>query len=426
MADSFSRGSLYSLADFYFNDSDNVLAPAADFLAWRKETRWATSLFEPCLTGPAVPRTGLDLETGGRPVINLASYNYLGLTKHPHVVRSAQAALEEFGTGACGSPILSGRNRLHRELDKRLAAFLRRDAVMVFNSGFGGALGSISGLLRKGDVAIIDSKVHISLMDGVKLAQAKLQTFDHNDPKSLDAALSKEKARRRLVIIEGVYSMDGDMADLPSLLPVAESHGVGVLMDEAHSILTCGEHGRGAAEHFGMESSISLQYGTFSKAFAGVGGFLAGDASLLEYLRLYSDPYLFSCALPPSVVGGLLGALDVVENHPELRCRLHENTAYFRSQLHAMGVSTGESTSQVVPLIVGEDRVLLYELGHEMRRRGLFLAPVDYPSVAQDQVRFRASITAAHTREDLDQSLQIIEDTLARSLRQKGLLRKVG
>lgn len=424
--DSLQRGSLYSLADFYFTDSAQVLEAPTDFLAWRKQTEWATSLFEPCLATAAVPRASLFLDQSTHPVINLTSYNYLGLTTHPHVVARAQQALAEFGTGACGSPILSGKNRLHRELDQRLARFLLRDGVLVFNSGFGGALGTVSGLLRKGDAAVVDSKVHMSLMDGIRLSQAKLHMFEHNDPVSLDAALQQEKGRRRLVILEGIYSMDGDLADLPSLVPIIKAHGAGLLLDEAHSILVCGENGRGAAEHYALEDSIGLQYGTFSKAFAGVGGFLAGSPGTLDYLRCYANPYVFSCALPPSVAGGLLGVLDVLEGGAgvALRGRLQENAAYFRAQLHSLGVSTGESNSQVVPLIVGEDRALLYDLGHEMRRRGLFLAPVDYPSVAQDQVRFRASVTAAHSREDLDQALQIIEDTLVRSLRLKGLLRK--
>jgi glycine C-acetyltransferase len=418
------RGSLYSLADFYFSDSNNVLEPPSDFVAWRRQTQWATSLYEPCLASAAVPQARLDDGLGTHCVLNFASYNYLGLATHSNVIRRAQEALLEFGTGACGSPMLSGRTRLHRQLDDRLSAFLGRPAAMVFNSGFGGALGAVSGLLRKGDAAVVDSKVHISLLDGIRLSQAKMLVFEHNDPRSLDAALEKEKGRRRLIVVEGIYSMDGDMADLPALLPVAETHGVGILVDEAHSILICGERGRGIGEHFGLEAKIDLQYGTFSKAFAGLGGFLAGATETLDYLRCYANPYGFSCALPPSVVGGLLGALDVIESDPSLRRRIHDNAAYFRSQLHSLGVSTGESCSQVVPLIVGEDRALLYDLGHEMRRKGLFLAPVDYPSVAQDQVRFRASITAAHTREDLDRALEIIEDTLVRALRQRGLLRK--
>ena len=407
----------FSLADFFLGEGDDPLIPPEDFIRWRQETAWATSLYEPALSSAPGPRTAL--ETGGapRPVINLSSYNYLGLVNHPETIAAGQAALAEFGTGACGSPILSGMTRLHRRLETRLSEFLRRDATMLFNSGFGGAMGSLAGCLRKGDVAVIDSKSHFSLIAGVTLSQARLQVFDHNDPQSLDQVLSREKGRRRLVIVEGVYSMDGDMAQLPALLEVAQAHRVSVFIDEAHSILTCGPNGRGALEHFGLEDRVGLQYGTFSKAFAGVGGFVSGRRETIDYLRFYSTPYGYSCALPPSVVASLLAGLEVATRDHTLRERLWGNAGYFRTQLHGLGLSTGESTTQVIPIIIGDDRTLLYELGHLMRERGLFLAPVDYPSVPQDQVRFRASICAAHSREDLDEALNIIEDTIVRRLK---------
>jgi glycine C-acetyltransferase len=313
--------------------------------------------------------------------------------------------------------MLSGMTDLHRRLEARLSEFLGREAAMLFNSGFGGAMGSLAGCLRRGDVAVIDSKAHFSLIAGVTLSQAKLQNFAHNDPGSLDDVLTRERGKRRLVVVEGVYSMDGDMANLPALVEVAERHRVGILIDEAHSILTCGPHGRGVLEHFGLSGWAGLQYGTFSKAFAGVGGFVSGRRETIDYLRLYSTPYGFSCALPPAVVAGLLAGLEVAARDHALRERLWANADYFRAQLRALGLNTGESTTYVVPIIIGEDRPLLYELGHLMRERGLFLAPVDYPSVPHDQVRFRASVTAAHTREDLDEALNIIEDTVVSGLR---------
>jgi glycine C-acetyltransferase len=350
-------------------------------------------------------------------VINLSSYNYLGLVKHPATIAAAQEALAEFGTGACGSPMLSGMTRLHRRLEARLQEFLGREAAMLFNSGFGGAMGSLAGCLRKGDVAVIDSKAHLSLIAGVTLSQAKLRTFGHNDPGALDEALAREAGRRRLVILEGVYSMDGDMADLPALVEVAQQHKASIFIDEAHSILTCGPNGRGVSEHFGLGERIGLQYGTFSKAFAGMGGFVSGRRETIDYLRLYSTPYGFSCALPPSVVAALLAGLEVATRDHTLRERLWVNADYFRAQLRTLSLNIGDSTTYVVPIIIGDNRALLYELGHLMRERGLFLAPVDYPSVPQDQVRFRAAVTAAHTREDLDEALNIIEDTVVRRLR---------
>ena len=407
-----------SLADFLFSEGPDPSVPPEEFTRWRQATAWATSLYEPSLLGPPVPRTQLEVAGTARPIINLSSYNYLGLAAHPETIAAAQEALATYGTGACGSPILSGMSELHHRLERRMSEFLGRESTMLFSSGFGGALGSLSGLLRKGDVAILDSDVHFSLIDGARLSKARLELFDHNDPASLDAALERWKDSRRLVVVEGVYSMNGDMAELPALLEVAEAHGVGILIDEAHSTLVCGARGRGVAEHFGVEDRIRLTYGTFSKAFAGLGGFLSGPRETLDYLRFYANPYGFSCALPPSVVAALLCALDIATRDDSLRHRVRDNAEYFRAGIRGLGLSVGASTTHVVPIVIGDNRHLLYELGHEMLARGLFLAPVDYPSVPQDQVRFRAAVTAAHTRADLDEALNIIADTIVPRLRQ--------
>jgi glycine C-acetyltransferase len=408
---------LLSLADFYIGDSDDPLVPPEGFTRWREETRRAASLYERSLLGAPTPRTEVEVDGRRHAVLNLSSYNYLGLVTHAETIAAAQDALAGYGTGACGSPLLSGMTDLHRTLEAELGDFLGKTTTMLFNSGFGGALGSLSGLLRKGDVAVLDSRSHLSLLDGAKLSRAQVRTFAHNDPDSLDQVLTLGTGRRQLVVVEGVYSMDGDMADLPALLDVAERHGVRMIVDEAHSILTCGPGGRGVVEHFGVEDRVALRYGTFSKAFAGTGGFLAGPRDTLDYLRLYADSYGFSCALPPSVVAAVLAGLRVATRDDTTRQRLWDNAAYFRTGLAGLGVDTGESTTHVVPIIIGSDRALLYELGHEMLDRGLFLAPVDYPSVPQDRVRFRASITAAHSRADLDEALTIIADTVVPRLR---------
>lgn len=409
----------FSLADFYLGDSDSAdpSVPPADFTAWRRATTWATELYEPALCTAPVPRAALDTADGPRAAINLTSYNYLGLATHPTVVAAAADALTAFGTGACGSPLLSGKTALHRQFERELAAFLQRDAVMLFNSGFSGALGSLAGLLRKDDVAVMDAKSHVSLVDGARLSGARVATFEHNRPDDLARVLRGTTGKRRIVVVEGVYSMDGDKAPLADIVAVADEHGVPVLVDEAHSILTCGATGRGIVEESGVDDRVRLQYGTFSKAFAGIGGFVAGPSDTIDYLRCYASSYGFSCALPAATVGGLLAALRVSNEHPELRARLWDNAAYFRNGVQSLGIATGESETYVVPLVVGPHRRLLYELGNELRRRGLFLAPVDYPSVPQDQVRFRASITAAHTRADLDEALNILETVMVPALR---------
>jgi glycine C-acetyltransferase len=313
--------------------------------------------------------------------------------------------------GACGSPTLSGMTDLHRLLEKRMAEFLGYEDAMLFNSGFGGALGSISGLMRKSDVAVMDNRSHLSLRDGAVLARTRVDRFEHNDPASLDAALTRHKTKRRLVIVEGIYSMDGDFGHLDALIDVAHSHGASVFVDEAHSMLACGPTGRGAVEHFGVNKEVRMLYGTFSKAFGALGGFVAGSKEMLDYLRLYAHPYVYSCALPPVVVAAILKALELGAGQPELRKRLWENADYFHKQLDGLGIDTGNSNTYIMPIVIG-DRERMHRLCHELRYRGLWVAPVDYPAVPEDKICFRACVTANHTRADLDEALNILSDTL--------------
>lgn len=407
---------MLSLADFFIGESSSPLRAPRGFSEWREHTAWAGALYEPVMLGGASPRVRMLIDGHEREAINLGSYNYLGLAQHPEVIAAARSALEKYGTGACGAPTLSGMTDLHRELEQRLSAFLGRESTLLFNSGFAGALGCMGGLLRRGDVAVLDAKAHFCLAEGAELAHARVETFAHNDLAALDAILSRHASRRRLVVVEGIYSMDGDCADLPAVCAIAEKHGAGVLIDEAHSVLTCGASGRGACEEFGVEDSVGLFYATFSKAFAGIGGFASGDAETIDYLRCYAHPYGYSCALPPATVAGLLAALDVATRDATLRTRLWENARYFRRALQGMGLNTGASVSHVVPIIIGADRRKLYTLGLELRRRGLFIGAIDFPAVPEDQVRFRAAITAAHSREDLDEALAIIRETIVPSL----------
>lgn len=400
-----------SLSNFLAGESNDPLEAPASFTNWMRVGAWAVELYEPELLATADARTVISYGGRPRPVINLCSYNYLGLANHPAVLAAAHDALRTHGLGACGSPMLSGMTDLHRELERRVARFLRREDAMLFNSGFGGALGTISGLLRKTDVAILDNRSHLSLRDGAVLSRCRTEKFEHNDPASLDAALARNTGRRQLVIIEGIYSMDGDFGNLKELIAVSESHGASVFIDEAHSMLACGEHGRGAAEKFKVEDSVPLVYGTFSKAFGALGGFVAGSKETLQYLRFYAHPYVYSCALPPVVIAAILKALELGTTQPELRAQLWENADYFHAQLQSLGFDTGASTTYVMPIIIG-DRERMYRMGHELRRRGLWVAPVDYPAVPQSRICFRACVTAKHTRADLDEALNILADTL--------------
>jgi glycine C-acetyltransferase len=408
-----SFDSVVGLGDFVAGERDNPLAPPDGFTDWRRNgAMFAGSLYEPELLGPADVRTRIEYDGKAQDVINLCSYNYLGLANHPEVIAAAHAALSKYGIGACGSPTLSGMTDLHRQLELNMAKFLGREDAMLFNSGFGGALGTLSGLLRKNDVAVLDDRSHLSLRDGAVLSRCRLDRFEHNDPESLEVALSRRKGKRALVIVEGIYSMDGDLANLDELISVAELHDASVLIDEAHSMLGCGQNGRGAGELLGVEDRIHLVYGTFSKAFGAVGGFVAGPKETLDYLRLYAHSYVYSCALPPVVIGAILKALEIATREPQLRTRLWENAEYFRTEVNALGIDTGASTTYIMPLIVG-DRERMYRLGHELRRNGLFVAPVDYPAVPDDRICFRACVTANHTRADLDEALNILSDAFA-------------
>src|SRR3954467_2420582 len=245
-----------SLSNFLAGESDDPLQPPSSFTNWMQLGAWAVELYEPELLSTADARTTINYAGKPRQVINLCSYNYFGLSNHPDVLAAAHEALRTYGMGACGSPMLSGMTDLHRELERRIADFLGREDAMLFNSGFGGALGTISGLLRKSDVAILDNRSHLSLRDGATLSRCRSEKFEHNDADSLDTALKRHEGRRRLVVIEGIYSMDGDFGALKELIEVAESHGASTFIDEAHSMLACGHHGRGAAEEFGVEDRI--------------------------------------------------------------------------------------------------------------------------------------------------------------------------
>ena len=401
----------FSLSDFLVGDTKDPLKPPAVFTEWHRVVGWAVELYEPQLIGPPEPRAILNYGGKRHPVLNFSSYNYLGLANHPEVIAAAHEALNTHGLGACGSPVLSGMTDLHRELERRMAEFLGFEDAILFNSGFGGALGTISGLMRKSDVAVMDVRSHLSLRDGAVLARTRTERFEHNDPASLDAALTRHKGKRQLVIVEGIYSMDGDFGHLDALIDVADAHGAPVFVDEAHSMLACGPTGRGAVEHFGVEKRVRILYGTFSKAFGALGGFVAGAKETLDYLRFYSHPYVYSCALPPVVIAAILKALELGTSRPELRKRLWENATYFHQQLDALGLDTGKSSTYIMPIVIG-NRERLYRLGHELRQRGLWVAPVDFPAVPHDKICVRACVTANHTRADLDEALNILSDTL--------------
>ena len=409
-----------NLADFYAGHDTDPLAAAPEFVEWARATSRERGLFQQPLAASAGPRTTLVVDGREREFINLASLDYLGLNRHPAIAAAIAESFARWGVGACGVPLLTGMSTVQRDLESEVSAMLGRENTTLFPSGFSGGVGLMLALLRAGDVAIADAKAHMCWLDGIRSTGAQLKMFPHGDLDALASLLDRHRDRRRIVVVDGLYSMDGDLADLPRILDVCDAHGVGLVVDEAHSIFALGPNGGGATEQLGVEKRVRLLFGTFSKGLAMLGGFASGSADLLAYARLYAHPFGFSAALPPAYAAGVLAATKIARGAAALRDRLSENARYFRRALQAMGLDTGASTTHVIPIIL-RDRQLLYEAGLSLRDRGVYVVPVDYPAVPEDAVRFRIAISAAHAPEDLDAALNVIEDVVARPLRSRAV-----
>ncbi len=411
----------YSLADFQYNDNPDVLAPPEDFEAWLQNPRinYCFSFFEQQLL--CMPRTTTEIKSNldqqKRKMINLTSYNYLGLSSHPEVIQAAHEALDKYGTGASGAPLLSGTFDLHIKLAKKLAEFKEQEDCLLFSNGLAGNMGAIQGILRKGDFFILDEKCHKSLVDGGTLSGAKMLFFQHNDMDSLAQMLEKSKGKRTLVAVEGVYSMDGDLVKLPEVLELCHQYQAAIYIDEAHSTLMFGPNGKGVAEHFGLEDKMGVSFGTFSKSFGVVGGFVCSNARLIRYMKCYSSPFHFSCAPSPVMVGALLKSLEVATRDSSLRDKLWENTAYLKKNLLDLKLDLGKTESQVIPIIIGSSGEKLFQMATEIQKRGLFLQPVDFPAVPAHSRRFRISVSSQLTKEEMDKACNIIEDVIVKGLK---------
>ncbi len=418
----------FSLADFFFNDSTNVLTPPSDFLEWMQDERIQAgfSFFEQqLLDAPrAVTKIHSNIDGKDRRVINFTSYNYLGLSTHPEVVQAVIDGVKKYGMGASGSPMLSGTFDVHVKFARMLADFKKKDDCILYSSGLGGNVGAMQGLLRKGDLLVMDEKIHKSLVDGGTLSGAKMAFFKHNDMEHLDQILSENKGKRTLLAVEGVYSMDGDLVKLPEIVDMIDSKypNVGIYLDEAHSSLMFGKSGRGVGEHFGLEEKVGMDYGTLSKSFGGVGGFICSNKMIIRYLKGYSSPYNFSCAPSPAIVCGLMKSLEVATRDSTLRDKLWENTKYFKEKLQALKLNIGQTVSQVIPIIIGSSGEMLFEMATELQTHGLFLQPVDFPAVPAHERRFRLSMTSQITKEEMDEALNIIEDVIVKKLKKAGTI----
>ncbi len=348
----------------------------------------------------------------GKRVVMIGSNNYLGLTTHPKVKQAAMEAVERFGTSCTGSRFLNGTLQFHLDLDRRLAEFVGKEAAIVFSTGYQTNVGTISALVGRGDFAILDKDDHASIVDGCFLArgmnQAEMKRFSHNDPESLEHVLSKLPADAgKLVIVDGVYSMGGDIAPLPELVEIAKRHGARIMVDDAHSIGVLAG-GRGTAAHFGLTDEVDLIMGTFSKSLASIGGFIAGDADVIHYIQHHARSFAFSASLPASNAAAVLAALDIIESEPEHVQRLWDNAEYMRAGFKKLGYDTGKSNTPVIPIYIRDDyRTVL--AWHALIEEGVYTNPVVSPGVPPKSSLLRTSYMATHTKEHLDAALKAFE-----------------
>ncbi|MEO6214187.1 MAG: glycine C-acetyltransferase [Vicinamibacterales bacterium] len=344
-----------------------------------------------------------------RSVVNLSSNNYLGLTTHPRLRERALEAVKMFGVGSGSVRTIAGTMAIHMELERRLAEFKKVEAVVVFQSGFAANAGTVSAVLTKEDVVISDELNHASIIDGCRLSRAAIKVFPHKD---VDAArkiiTGLPASQRKLLITDGVFSMDGDLGPLPGLCALAEETGCIMMVDDAHASGVFGENGRGTVDHFGMHGRVDIQVGTLSKAVGALGGYVAGNRNLIEFLHHRARPFLFSTSHPPAVAAACLAALDVLMEEPEIIDRLWENTRFFKEGLARLGFNTGLSESPITPVIAG-DSEKANRLSDRLFEEGVFAQAIAFPTVARDKARVRTIVTATHTREDLQFALDMFE-----------------
>ena len=366
------------------------------------------------LDAPQAARTTVD----GREVVNLSSNNYLGLTTHPKLKQRALAALEEFGVGTGSVRTIAGTLQLHMELERRLAEFKKTEAVVVFQSGFAANAGTVAAILTKDDFVVSDELNHASIIDGARLSRATIKVFPHRDVQAARQIVRDlPRTARKLLITDGVFSMDGDLGALPALCSLAEEYGLIMMVDDAHASGVFGKDGRGTVDHFGLHGRVDVQVGTLSKAIGALGGYVAGNKNLIEVLHHRGRPFLFSTSHPPSVTATCLAALDVLVEEPALIERLWANTGFFKEGLGRLGFNTGTSESPITPVIVGEASKAM-RLSDSLFDEGVFAQGIGFPTVARDKARVRTIVTATHTREDLQFAL----DTFARVGRELELI----
>ena len=351
----------------------------------------------------------------GKKVINLASNNYLGLTTHPKLREAALEATRKYGVGSGAVRTIAGTMKIHMELEEKIARFKNVEACVVFQSGFTANAGTVSALLGKDDFIISDELNHASIIDGCRLSRAKILVFRHKDAAHAEEQLAsvKDQPGRKLLITDGVFSMDGDIGPLPALCDAAEKYGAIMLVDDAHSSGVLGRNGRGTIDHFNVHGRVDIQVGTLSKAIGALGGYVCGSRDFIEFLYHRARPFLFSTSHPPSVAASCIAAFDVLEQEPQLMEKLWENTHYFKKELGLLGfniggVTTPASETPITPIIIGDGKLTM-EFSRELFKEGVLGTGIAFPTVQEGKARIRTIMTATHTREQLDQALDVLK-----------------
>jgi glycine C-acetyltransferase len=359
------------------------------------------------LEGPSAAISHFD----GRDVINLASNNYLGLTTDPRLVEAAIAATRKYGAGSGAVRTISGTMDLHMELEQRIAQFKNVEACVVFQSGFTANAGTVSAVLTPDDHIVSDELNHASIIDGARLSRAKIHVFPHKDHAAAERILGELDAKpgRKLLITDGVFSMDGDIGPLPELVAAAERHGAIMMVDDAHSSGVLGRNGRGTIDHFGLHGRIDIQVGTLSKAIGVLGGYVCGTRNLIEFLYHRARPFLFSTSHPPGVAAACLAAFGILEQEPERIEKLWENTRYFKKGLTEAGFNTGMSETPITPVIVGE-AALAHRFSAALFEEGVLATGIGFPTVAKDKGRVRTIVSSAHTMDELSRALEVFRN----------------
>ena len=356
------------------------------------------------LEGPTGARARFD----GRDVINLASNNYLGLANHPRMNAAASSAAAELGAGTGAVRTIAGTMTMHQELERRFAEFKHAEDALMFQSGFTANAGTVAAVLDKEDVIVSDRLNHASIIDGARLSRAEIKVFDHKNAQHADELLAEtaRPGRRQLLITDGVFSMDGDIAPLPDLVEVAERRGAIMMIDDAHASGVLGKGGAGTVDHFGVHGRVDIQVGTLSKAIGVLGGFIAGPRALIEWLVNRGRPFLFSTSAPPAVVAACIEALDIIADEPDRLERLWDNTRAFKDGLRELGFDTGVSETPITPVVTEEEEAT-QTFARRLFEEGVFTPAIVYPTVAKGLARVRTIVTAEHTHEDLDEALEI-------------------